>query len=131
MAYNEKAYELKAIMQGKLPDNWQPILPNYSFTEPVSTRDASGKVLNEIAKKIPFFIGGSADLSGSTKTMIEQERDFHPNSYDGRNIWFGVREFAMGAALNGMASHSGMKVFGGTFFLYFRTICVLLFGQRL
>ncbi|PWU67317.1 transketolase [Gracilibacillus dipsosauri] len=118
VAYNEKAYELKAIMQGKLPDNWQPILPNYSFTEPVSTRDASGKVLNEIAKKIPFFIGGSADLSGSTKTMIEQERDFHPNSYDGRNIWFGVREFAMGAALNGMASHSGMKVFGGTFFVF-------------
>lgn len=118
VAYNEKAYELKAIMQGKLPDNWQPILPNYSFTEPVSTRDASGKVLNEIAKKIPFFIGGSADLSGSTKTMIEQERDFHPNSYDGRNIWFGVREFAMGAALNGMALHSGMKVFGGTFFVF-------------
>ena len=57
-------------------------------------------------------------LAGSNKTMIKGTADFIPNNYDGRNIWFGVREFAMGAALNGMALHGGLKVFGGTFFVF-------------
>ena len=63
-------------------------------------------------------MGGSADLAGSNKTLIKGEKDFLPDSYEGRNIWFGVREFAMGTALNGMALHGGLKVYGGTFFVF-------------
>ena len=79
---------------------------------------SSGDVLNAIAKNLPTFIGGSADLAGSNKTNIKGEADFSAEAYDGRNIWFGVREFAMGAAMNGMALHGGLQVFGGTFFVF-------------
>ncbi len=74
--------------------------------------------MNAIAKVVPQFLGGSADLAGSNKTLIKGAGDFLPSSYEGRNIWFGVREFAMGAALNGMALHGGVKVYGGTFFVF-------------
>ncbi|WP_240468769.1 transketolase [Gracilibacillus sp. YIM 98692] len=117
-AYPSLAEELQDAMDGKLPNNWMEDIPSFHETEEVSTREASGRVLNGIAKKVSFFIGGSADLSGSNKTKIEDERDFSPSNYDGRNIWFGVREFAMGAALNGMTLHGGVKVFGGTFFVF-------------
>src|SRR5699024_2905424 len=78
----------------------------------------SGKVLNAIADAIPNLFGGSADLAGSNKTTIEERNDFSPTHYAGKNIWFGVREHAMGAALNGMALHGGLKVYGGTFFVF-------------
>ena len=71
-----------------------------------------------LQKSLPSFFGGSADLAGSNKTSINGAADFLPGSYEGRNIWFGVREFAMGAALNGMALHGGLKVYGGTFFVF-------------
>ena len=67
---------------------------------------------------MPFFFGGSADLAGSNKTTIKNGGDVSAKDYAGRNIWFGVREFAMGAALNGMALHGGLRVFGGTFFVF-------------
>src|SRR5699024_1196401 len=79
---------------------------------------ASGEVLNGIAQSIPYFFGGSADLAGSNKTYIENGDDFTRANYAGRNIWFGVREFAMAAALNGMALHGGVKVYAGTFFVF-------------
>ncbi|QGH36365.1 transketolase [Gracilibacillus salitolerans] len=123
-AYPVLANELKNAMNGQLPENWNKPLPSFFYSDVISTRDASGKVLNEIAQQIPYFIGGSADLSGSNKTKINNEQDFSANSYTGRNIWFGVREFAMGAALNGMALHGGVNVYGGTFFVfsdYFRS----------
>lgn len=75
-------------------------------------------MLNGIAKNLPTFIGGSADLAGSNKTTIKGSKDYLPGEYEGRNFWFGVREFAMGAAMNGMALHGGLKVFGGTFFVF-------------
>lgn len=84
----------------------------------MATRASSGKVLNAIANAVPTFFGGSADLAGSNKTMMEDEGDFTKADYSGRNIWFGVREHAMGAALNGMALHGGLKVYGGTFFVF-------------
>ncbi len=65
-----------------------------------------------------MFFGGSADLAGSTYTLIKEETDFEFNNYQGRNIWFGVREHAMGAAMNGIALHGGVRVFGGTFFVF-------------
>ena len=82
-----------------------------------STRDSSGMVLNHLASQIPSLFGGSADLSSSTKTYLKDMGDFSCTDYSGRNIWFGVREHAMGAILNGLAL-SGFRSFGSTFFAF-------------
>ncbi|MDR4889540.1 transketolase [Fredinandcohnia sp. QZ13] len=113
------AFELESAIKGELPGGWEQSLPNFTpGVDTLATRASSWKVLNAIAKAVPFFIGGSADLAGSNKTTISSEDDFTPANFGGRNIWFGVREFAMGAALNGMALHGGVKVYGGTFFVF-------------
>lgn len=120
--YKEKHPELAAqfelAVQGKLPEGWEQQLPVYETGSSLATRASSGEVLNAVAQAVPQFFGGSADLAGSNKTMIKGAEDFTAKAYSGRNIWFGVREFAMGAALNGMALHGGVKVFGGTFFVF-------------
>ncbi len=82
-----------------------------------ATRVTSGKILNEIAKAYPHFIGGSADVASSTKTYLEGMGDFSRDQYLGRNIWFGVREHAMGAILNGLAL-SGLRPFGSCFLAF-------------
>ncbi|MFZ3587821.1 transketolase [Bacillus sp. DJP31] len=112
------ASELKSAIHGELPDGWDKDIPVYEAGKSLASRASSGETLNAIAKGVPFFFGGSADLAGSNKTMIKGSPDFTHEDYSGRNIWFGVREFAMGAALNGMALHGGVKVFGGTFFVF-------------
>ncbi|TMU87654.1 transketolase [Bacillus sp. BHET2] len=114
----ELAAQLEAAIKGELPQGWDKDIPVYEEGKALATRASSGEVLNAIAKNLPSFIGGSADLAGSNKTMIKDERDFMPESYEGRNIWFGVREFGMGTAMNGMALHGGLHVFGGTFFVF-------------
>lgn len=116
--YPELAARLKLAIEGKLPENWDQEVPVYEAGSSLASRASSGEVLNGIAKQVPFFIGGSADLAGSNKTTIKDTTDFGRENYAGRNIWFGVREFAMGAALNGMALHGGLRVFGGTFFVF-------------
>lgn len=116
--YPELAEQLKLAIEGKLPENWDQEVPVYEAGSSLASRASSGEVLNGIAKQVPFFIGGSADLAGSNKTTIKNTDDFGKNNYAGKNIWFGVREFAMGAALNGMALHGGLRVFGGTFFVF-------------
>ncbi|MCC9087289.1 MULTISPECIES: transketolase [Bacillus] len=116
--YPELAAQLKLAIEGKLPENWDQEVPVYESGSSLASRASSGEVLNGIAKQVPFFIGGSADLAGSNKTTIKNTDDFGKNNYAGKNIWFGVREFAMGAALNGMALHGGLRVFGGTFFVF-------------
>ncbi|MCA0165896.1 transketolase [Bacillus sp. RAR_M1_44] len=116
--YPELAAQLKLAIEGKLPENWDQEVPVYEAGSSLASRASSGEVLNGIAKQVPFFIGGSADLAGSNKTTIKDTNDFGRENYAGRNIWFGVREFAMGAALNGMALHGGLRVFGGTFFVF-------------
>ncbi|MCY7524596.1 transketolase [Bacillus safensis] len=116
--YPELAAQLKLAIEGKLPENWDQEIPVYEAGSSLASRASSGEVLNGIAKQVPFFIGGSADLAGSNKTTIKNTDDFGENNYAGKNIWFGVREFAMGAALNGMALHGGLRVFGGTFFVF-------------
>lgn len=117
-SYPELAHQLELAMEGKLPEGWEVNIPVYPEGKSLATRASSGEVLNAIAKAVPYFIGGSADLAGSNKTLIKGAGNFMPESYEGRNIWFGVREFAMGAAMNGMALHGGVKVFGGTFFVF-------------
>ncbi|WP_224925409.1 transketolase [Bacillus pumilus] len=116
--YPELAAQLKLAIEGELPENWDQEVPVYEAGSSLASRASSGEVLNGIAKQVPFFIGGSADLAGSNKTTIKNTDDFGKEHYAGKNIWFGVREFAMGAALNGMALHGGLRVFGGTFFVF-------------
>ncbi|MBD0406431.1 transketolase [Bacillus sp. 1021] len=116
--YPELAEQLSLGMKGELPKDWDQEVPVYEKGSSLASRASSGEVLNGIAKKIPFFVGGSADLAGSNKTTIKNAGDFTAKDYAGKNFWFGVREFAMGAALNGMALHGGLRVFGGTFFVF-------------
>jgi transketolase len=116
--YPELANQLEKALKNELPEGWDKDIPVYSEGKALASRASSGEALNGIAKNLPIFIGGSADLAGSNKTMIKGTGDFAPGNYEGRNIWFGVREFAMGAAMNGIALHGGVKIFGGTFFVF-------------
>ncbi|MER1989016.1 MAG: transketolase [Solibacillus isronensis] len=116
--YPELAAQFVNAMENKLPENFASELPVYEAGKAVATRSSSGDAINAIAKTTPSFFGGSADLAGSNKTTIKGAGDFFAETPEGRNIWFGVREFAMGAALNGMALHGGLNVFGGTFFVF-------------
>ncbi|AKG73503.1 transketolase [Salinicoccus halodurans] len=117
--YPAEARQLEMAMNGELTLDWEKELPVYEPGENTfATRAASGEVLNAIAEAVPNLIGGSADLAGSNKTLLKRETDFSRENYTGRNIWFGVREFAMAAALNGMALHGGLKVYAGTFFVF-------------
>jgi transketolase len=117
-AYPELATQLKTAIAGELPAGWEAELPTYETGKSLATRASSGEAINALAKTVPSLFGGSADLAGSNKTLMKDGGDFSRNDFAGRNIWFGVREFAMGAALNGMALHGGLKVFGGTFFVF-------------
>ncbi|WP_455931090.1 transketolase [Priestia aryabhattai] len=117
--YPTLAEELQKSIKGELPESWDMDIPIYRIGEDkLATRASSGEVLNAIAKNVPQLFGGSADLASSNKTLLKGEGNFSSADYSGRNIWFGVREFAMGAAVNGMALHGGVKVFGATFFVF-------------
>lgn len=116
--YPELAKQFEAALAGELPESWEEALPAFQEGESLATRASSGKTLNAAAKVIPQLIGGSADLAGSNKTLLTFEKNYGLDGYESRNIWFGVREFAMGAAINGMALHGGVKVFGATFFVF-------------
>lgn len=117
-AYPELAQQLESALKGELPENWHKSLPEFKAGEKMATRASSGKVLNAAANALPQLFGGSADLAGSNKTLITSEKNFGIDGYAARNIWFGVREFSMGAELNGMALHGGLRVFGATFFVF-------------
>lgn len=113
------AKDLEQAIKGDLPANYADVFPTYEDgKDTLATRVASSDAINAIAKVVPNFFGGSADLASSNNTMMKEADDFSKDNYAGRNIWFGVREFAMGAALNGMALHGGLKVYGGTFFVF-------------
>lgn len=118
-AYPALAKELEQAINGELPEGWDADVPVYRVGEDkLATRSSSGAVLNALAKNVPQLLGGSADLASSNKTLLKGEANFSATDYSGRNIWFGVREFGMGAAVNGMALHGGVKVFGATFFVF-------------
>ncbi|MFF2018360.1 transketolase [Paenibacillus sp. NPDC058177] len=118
-AYPKLADQLETAISGGLPEGWEQLLPVYEQGDAaVSTRVASGHALNGLAQAIPFLLGGSADLESSTMTHLKGQAMFTPSSYEGRNIYFGVREFAMAAVMNGIALHGGLKVFGGTFLVF-------------
>jgi transketolase len=137
-AYAEKfpaeAKELDGTLRGDLPAGWETAIPTFpADPKGVASRVASGKVLNALAGKLPTLMGGSADLNPSTFTALNNLGDFESPSgdysksqgaagggfsYAGRNIYFGVREHGMGAAVNGMAAHGGIIPFGSTFLIF-------------
>jgi transketolase len=116
--YPEPGKKWDALSKGKLPSGWEKRVPVFTPADgPVATRSASGKVLNAIADVLPQLIGGSADLAPSNNTYLKKYPDMGIVKH-GRNIHFGVREHAMGAALNGMALSKMLIPYGGTFFVF-------------
>jgi transketolase len=114
----ELAAEWDTMQRGELPAGWDSDIPKFpADAKGKATRDTGAKVENAIAKRIPWMVGGSADLAPSTKTLIEGVGDFESDDYGGRNFHFGIREHAMGAILNGMAL-SKLRVFGSTFLIF-------------
>lgn len=118
-AHPDKAERFEGYLERELPENWEQVLPEFpADAKGMATRAASGKVLGKLTPKITSMIGGSADLTGSNKTWIDESGVFTADNYAGRNIHYGVREHAMGAAMNGMALHGGVIPYGGTFLIF-------------
>ncbi len=119
LAHPDLAKQLEGVLAGELPDGWDADLPVFPVDKPVATRNASGKVLNAIAKNIPTMIGGDADLAGSTKTLIDGAGNTGHLHGAERNLRFGVREHAMGAIVNGLALHGGiLRPYSATFLTF-------------
>ncbi|MBW3572682.1 MAG: transketolase [Gemmatimonadetes bacterium] len=118
-AHGDAAAQLDQALSRTLPEGWDSDLPTWSRDDkPIATRAASGKALNAIARRVPWLLGGSADLAGSNNTNIDGGGDFGADNYAGRILHFGVREHAMGSLMNGMTLHGGVRVFGGTFLIF-------------
>jgi transketolase len=112
------ARQFQREQKGALPDGWADALPSFAPKDgAMATRDASSKALTALVKAIPFLLGGSADLAVSNKTNIGAG-DFEAGNYTGRQFHFGIREHAMGAVLNGMTLHGGLRAFGATFLIF-------------
>ena len=113
--YPELAKQYVAAFENKTPEL---ALTKHELGSSKASRSTSQEAIQELSAQMPNFWGGSADLSASNNTMAKADSDFMPENYAGRNIWFGVREFAMGATMNGIALHGGTRVYGGTFFVF-------------
>lgn len=117
-AHPQLADEWERMQLGGLSDDWDRDIPDFPADEKgMAGRDASAKVLNAIAPRVPWLIGGAADLAPSTKTRMTEGGDFEAGSYEGRNFHFGIREHAMGAILNGMAL-SKVRAYGSGFLIF-------------
>lgn len=117
-AHPELAAEFRRIVRGDLPPGWTEAVPTFDAARgPLATRVASGAVVEAVAPHLPELIGGSADLAPSTHTLVPGAGDFEPGTPAGRNLHFGVREHAMGAILNGMATHN-LRPYGATFLVF-------------
>ena len=111
------AAEFERTQKGELKEGWSTAIPSFPAGKPQATRNAGNAVMNAIADKVPELFGGAADLTASTKTIFKSSPSFHVDP-TGRNVFFGVREFGMCAAVNGMAVHGGLVPFGSTFFVF-------------
>jgi transketolase len=116
-AFPELAAEFERTQKGVRKAGWEKAIPSFGTEKPQATRNAGGAILNAIADAVPELFGGAADLTASTKTIFKPGVSFHVDPA-GRNIFFGVREFGMSAAVNGMAAHGGLVPFGSTFFCF-------------
>ena len=117
-AYPELAEEFKLAMSGKLPNHYADALPEYDLNHSGASRADSGEIIQKLSEFVPSFFGGSADLAGSNKSNVKEAKDYNKDTPEGKNVWFGVREFAMGAAVNGMAAHGGLHPYAATFFVF-------------
>jgi transketolase len=118
-AHPARAREWSRRLQDALPAGWDANIPDFGVEQgPMATRKASGAVLNAIAPHLPELLGGSADLAPSNNTALKDQTSLSASDYAGRNIHFGIREHAMGAVLNGMALHGGVRGYGGTFLIF-------------
>ncbi len=113
----ELAAEFERTQKGELKPGWEKAIPSFAPGKPQATRNAGGAVMNAIAEVVPELFGGAADLTSSTKTIFKPGANFHLDPA-GRNVFFGVREFGMSAAVNGIAAHGGLIPFGSTFFVF-------------
>ncbi|HEU5350134.1 MAG TPA: transketolase [Terracidiphilus sp.] len=116
-AHPELAAEFERTQKGVRKAGWEKAIPVFAADKPMATRNAGGAVMNAIAGEVPELFGGAADLTASTKTIFKPGANFHVDPA-GRNVFFGVREFGMCAAVNGMAAHGGLAPFGSTFFVF-------------
>ena len=115
--FPESAAEFERTQKGVRKADWAKALPSFAPGKAQATRNAGGAIMNAIAEAVPELFGGAADLTASTKTIFKDSPSFHADPA-GRNVFFGVREFAMGAAVNGIAMHGGLVPFGSTFFTF-------------
>jgi transketolase len=115
--FPEVAAEFERTQAGKLKAGWETAIPSFPVDKPVATRNAGQSVMNAIYDSVPELFGGAADLTASTKTIFKASKHFAEDPA-GRNVFFGVRELAMCAAVNGMAVHGGLRPFGSTFFVF-------------
>lgn len=117
--HHDLAAELERRLRGDLPPDWREAIPRFGAQDAsIATRSASERVMNALAPKLPEFVGGSADLHESNKTLIKQAAAVGPGNLGGRNMYFGIREHGMGAVLNGMALHGGFMPYGATFLIF-------------
>ena len=116
--YPELYKELSDSAKGKYTFNYDEFIKQYTVGSSEATRNTSEKIINEIARQNPTFLSGTADLASSTKTIIQGEDRFSCENYTGRNLFFGIREFAMVSIMNGMMLHKGMKVASGGFLVF-------------
>jgi transketolase len=112
------AAEFRRALEGQLPEGWDVDLPAFEVGKAIATRASSGAVLTALSQRIPNLIGGSADLTGSNKTLPKGEGHIARDDFSGRYIHFGVREHGMSGILNGMALHGGLRPYGGTFLVF-------------
>ncbi|MGB7263916.1 MAG: transketolase, partial [Terracidiphilus sp.] len=116
-AFPELAAEFERTQAGNLKAGWEKAIPSFPMEKPVATRNAGQTVMNAIYDAVPELFGGAADLTASTKTIFKASAHFADDPA-GRNVFFGVRELGMCAAVNGMAVHGGLRPFGSTFFVF-------------
>ena len=117
-AFPDLAREFERVFKSQeLPEGWTKDIKSFPTEKPIATRNAGGTVMQAIGKYVPELIGGAADLTSSTKTIFKDSVSFHDDP-KGKNIYFGVREFGMCAAVNGMAAHGGLIPYGSTFFVF-------------
>ena len=116
-AFPDLAAQFERTQAGRLKAGWEKSIPSFATEKPVATRNAGQQVMNAIANDVPELFGGAADLTASTKTIFKSSPHFAADP-TGRNVFFGVRELGMCAAVNGMAVHGGLRPFGSTFFVF-------------
>jgi len=108
----------RAMFERRLPDDLSSLLPAFRGDKPMATRQASGRLLNAVAQSVPSLVGGSADLAGSNNTLLDDGGTIERGKFDGRNLYYGVREHAMAGAASGLVLHGGIRPYVGTFLVF-------------